>query len=187
MLIPSGDTSLLWSIASCLKFNYQRTTYFQSLQGTPVTSMDRNPRPGPLIPSLKGFQLHLAASPSNKMMLYPSQGCSRSKMKQIQKCFKRTLQTQAIIIWKNINGSFCYSSTLPNKVVNETRHGWKRISQRKNSQSAKSLGNSCLTMVLTQSSQGCYLFPKQCWCKRYNEMRSMRADSSRQDWEKSKR
>lgn len=57
MLIPPGDIFLLWSIASCLKFNYQRTTYFQSLQGTSVTCMDYQPRPGFLILSLQCFQL----------------------------------------------------------------------------------------------------------------------------------
>lgn len=81
MLIPSDDTSLLWSIASCLKFNYQRTTYFQSLQGAPVTSMDCKLRPGSLILSLQCFQLHPAASPSNRMIPYASWGCYRRKMK----------------------------------------------------------------------------------------------------------
>lgn len=57
MLIPPSDISLVWSIASCLKFNYQRTTYFQSLQGTSVTSMDYQPRPGFLILSLQCFPL----------------------------------------------------------------------------------------------------------------------------------
>lgn len=64
MLRPSSDIFLVWSIASCLKFNYYRTSYFQSLEGTAVTSVDDQLRPGFLILSLQF--LHLSSCLTTK-------------------------------------------------------------------------------------------------------------------------
>lgn len=169
MLIPPSDISPVWSIASCLKFNDQRTTYFQSLQGTSLTSMDYQPRPGFLILSLQWCPLSCCLIIKQGGWPHTLHGRrTRQAAESTDRCYYH--------FKIGTRGSFCHPLTLPKTVVNESRERLvKTLQEGKLLGQLKTCGNSWLTTVFMYIPAGYHFFPKQSWRKIYNEMRSRSA------------